>query len=371
MRINRHVEFESLWPSAAQELLLRAALCEGAQAREAFTAWKQARGFAEYADVDYLSTSLLPSVYGNFTRSEISDPWLPQMAGLHRYHWTKNAARQQTLLEVVEHFHAAGLQLVVCGGFALLLGGYFSDLGDRPFLSAELILSPADAPGARRVFASLGWRAAAATPPPVAGWRSEQWRGPDKQTLQVNFRWLPKPYPVVGADRLLRHARTVDFGSVPVHIPDATDLLLQACVCGRRVDMDVRRQFLWVADAMRVLGRSAPRIDWERLWQESRPLCTLFPLRGALEYLRTEFGAPVPENWQANAREVNIPLAELRPFYRSTRQRLGIPAAKAILSRRPWAGYVAAEQAAGRAPSAGGMFRYLAWRVSQRLRKAA
>ena len=135
MRINRQPEFKSLWPSATQELLLRAALCDGPQAREAFTAWKKASGFAQYADVDPLSTNLLTRVYGNLARSGISDPWLPQLAGLHRYHWTKNAARQRTLLEVVEHFHSAGLEFVVCDSFALLIGGHFSDLGERPFLA--------------------------------------------------------------------------------------------------------------------------------------------------------------------------------------------------------------------------------------------
>lgn len=369
MRNKRPVEAESLWPSETQELLLRAALCDGAQAREAFSAWKQARGFAEYADVDYLSTSLLPSVYDNFTRAEISDPWLPQMAGLHRYHWAKNAARQQSLLEVLERFHAAGLQAVVCGDFALLIGGYFNDLGDRPFLSAELILSPADAPGARRVFASLGWRAADVAPPPVAGWRSELWRAPNEQTLRVNFRWLPKPYPVVGIGRLLQHAAVVEFGGLQLRIPDATDLLLQACVCGRLVHEDIRRQFLWVADAVRVFRRGGPDLDWKRLWEESRPLCTLFPLRGALEYLRTEFDAPVPVAWLEKSRQVNIPPAELRPFYRSTRQRIGLSAAGTILTRRPWAGYVAAEQAAGHAPSAGGLLRYCTWRASLKLKK--
>ena len=105
-----------------------------------------------------------------------------------------------------------------------------------------------------------------------------------------------------------------------------------------------------------VLQRSGPELDWTRLWEESRRLCTLFPLRGALEYLRTNFAAPVPEDWLANARQVNIPQAELHPFYRSTRQRHGFPAAGEILTHRPWAGYVAAEQAAGRAPSRAGCF---------------
>jgi hypothetical protein len=369
MQIDRQFEFESLWPTSTQELLLRAALCDGRQAHEAFNAWKNASGFTQYADVDFLSTQLLSCIYGNLERSKIPDPWLPQLAGLHRYHWARNAARQRSLLEIVERFHAVGLEFVVLGGFALLAGKYLGDLGERPLLDAQLVLTPSDAPSAQRVFTSLGWHEAAATPPPVAGWRSEHWRGRDELTVQVHFRWLPTPYPVVGIGRLLRHAALAEFGGVPVRIPDATDLLLHACVCSRLIHEDIRRQFLWVADAIRVLHRSGSNIDWERLWQESRSLCTLFPLRGALEYLRAALDAPVPETWLAKSRQVNIPPAELRPFYRSTRQPFGLPAAGARMNR-PWDGYIAAEQAAGRTPSASGLLRYFAWRASVELRKA-
>ena len=338
-------------------------------AREAFASWKKASGFSQYSDVDFLATQLLACVYGNLVRCKISDPWLPQLAGLHRYHWARNAARQKSLLEVIERFRAIGLEFVVVGSFALLAGKYLADLGERPLLDAAIVLKPSDGASTHRAFASLGWSVASAAPPPVAGWRSEEWRTPNALTVQVHYRWLPKPYPVVGIGRLLRHATLVEIGRVQFHIPDATDLLLHSCVCSRLVHEDVRRQFLWVADAMRVLQRSGSDIDWERLWLESRPLCTLFPLRSALEYLRKEFNAPVPENWLAKAREVDIPSAELYPFYRSTRQRLDSLEIKRTVNR-PWDGYVAAERAAGRSPSASGLLQYLAWRASVELRKA-
>jgi hypothetical protein len=370
MRIDRRVEPNSLQPTATQELLLRAALSECRRAHEAFAAWKKDSGCTEYADVDFLSTNLLSCVYGNFARSNVPDPWLPQLAGLHRYHWARNAARQDSFLEVVERFHRARLEFVVLGGFALLAGKYLGGLGERPLLDAEFVLRPSHAASARRVFASLGWLAVGAAPPPVAGWRSERWRGPNELTLKVHFRWLPKPYPVVGIDRLSRHAALGEVGGVPLPIPGATDLLLHACVCSRLVHEDIRRQFLWVADAIRVLQHSGPNLDWERLWQESRPLCTRLPLRDALEYLHTEFDAPVPESWLAKSRQVVIPPAETLPFYRSTRQRTGRPAGQGIMNR-PWDGYVAAEQAAGRTPCASGLLRYLIWRASVELRKLA
>jgi hypothetical protein len=369
MQIDQQNQSKSLFPNSTQELLLRAALCDGAQAREAFESWKKASGFTAYSDVDFLSTQLLSCVYGNLVRCEMPDPWFPQLAGLHRYHWARNAVRQKSLLEVVERFRAVGLEFVVGGSFALLASKYLGDLGERPLLDAAIVVKPSDGASARRVFAALGWSAASAAPPPVAGWRSEEWRGPDALTVQVHYRWLPKPYPVVGTGRLLQNATLVELRGVQFPIPDATDLLLHSCVCSRLVHEDACRQFLWVADAMRVLRRSGSDIDWQRLWRESRPFCTLFPLRGALEYLRKEFDAPVSESWLAKARKVEIAPAELYPFFRSTRQRSDFPHAKRIVNR-PWHGYVAAEQAAGRTPSASGLLHYLAWRATVELRKA-
>jgi hypothetical protein len=352
-----------------QELLLRAALNEGEPAREAFVEWKQATGFAQYADVDFLSTYLLPCVYGNLARSGTAEPWLAQMAGLHRYHWAQNAARQRTLIAVAERLHASGLQFVLWGGFALWAGRYLDDLGQRPRLDWELLLAPSDGLLARRMLTSLGWRASTAALPPVAGWRSEGWHGPEDRTIQVHFRWLPKPYPVVGIGRLLRHARVVDLGGLPLYIPDATDLLLQACVGGRRFQGCSAGRFLWVADAVRILRGSRSELDWDRLLRESRPLCTLFALREALEYLRAAFDAPIPDAWLAEAWEVNIPRSERRPFERLVKRRSSSAARLAML-RRPLAGYVAAEQAAGRTPSAGGLLHYFAWRASLRMQKA-
>lgn len=364
----QQLRFDSIWPSAADELLLLAALGDGLAARNALADWKSACGFAKYDDVDFLSTYLLAWVYGNLKRAGQPDPWLAQLAGLHRYHWTRNAASMKCLVELIARMHAGGLQPVLRGGFALLAGEYFSDLGERPLLDAELFVSAADGLLTRRILSGLGWRAVGAIPP-VAGWRSENWRGTKNTSIQVHYRWLPKPYPVVGIDRVLRHSRTVKFGGLAVRIPDAADLLLQAVVGGRRFDGDRARQFLWVADAVRIVRRSESQLDWQRLLRESRPLCALQPLRDALRYIRDRFSAQVPDAWLREARQIEIPPAELAPYQRSVRRCSGI-AAGPVVARRPWDGYLAAEHAAGRNPSARGMLRYLGWRIATRLHKS-
>jgi hypothetical protein len=367
--MTHHSATESIPADATLALLLRAALIEDASALETFAAWKQAAGFVEYSDVDFLATYLLPCVYTNFSRMTLADPWLAQLAGLHRYHLAKNAARKRTLLKLLERMTAGRLPFLLSGGFGLLTGQYFSDLGERPFLDAELILAPADGLPTRQVLESLGWHATTALTP-VAGWRSESWRGPDGQMLQIHFRWLPRPYPVVGIHHLLRHARSADFSGLAVHIPDATDLLLSTCVGGWRVQGDRARQFLWVADAIRILQRSKNELDWNRLWCDSRSLGVLHPVCGALAYLRATFQMTVDDARLAATRPVKIMSAGMGPYEDRLDSENGSAAGKSR-RRRPWDGYLVAEQAAGRMPSASGMLRYLGWRISLRLRKAA
>ena len=369
MQPTLHAEIESIWPTAAQKLLLRAALAEGRAALDSLAAWKQATGFARYSDIDFLSTYLLPLVWSNLSRSNLSDDWLAQMAGLHRYELARNAARMRSLVEVLRHFDSSAMPFVLLGDFALLAAGYLDGLGDRPMLDAEFVIGPGDAAHAREVLSSVGWHSDEVARSPVVGWRSEYWRLSDQQTLPIHYRWLPKPYPVVGLRHLLDHARTIDSGGATVRIPDAADLVVQACIGGRRFQGDRARQLLWIADLILILRRSAADLDWDRLLRDSRLHGTLHPLREALAYAAEEFDAPVPGDWLAAAWNVQLSPAEMRPYYRSIRRKSG-RTTRGLTRRRPWDGYVAAEQAAGRTPSASGMLRYLIWRTAKRLKQA-
>ncbi|MCE9547734.1 MAG: nucleotidyltransferase family protein [Planctomycetia bacterium] len=354
-------------PDPAQELLLRAALTAGPEVMEAFDRWRAATGFANYADIDASSSRLLPLVYRSLTQQGLRHPWLPQMAGQYRYHWTRQAALQQRVAEAIDQLGRAKLDCLLVGGFALLASGCYADLAERPQLDAEIAVVPAALADIRRILRSLGWQATSLSPP-VPGWRSEWWHDPAGHVLRVHSQLLPAAYSGLTLQRLLKHSCEVAWLGTRVHIPDAADQLLQACLCDRRGAWDSVRRWLWVVDAHRVLTCHAAQIDWQRLMEESRTLRSLIGLRESLAYLVATVGSPVPGDWLAQAMATKVSAAEIRPLLRSTDQPGKWPARLAALHwQRPWEEYAAAESAAQRRVSLTGWVRYWTWRAERAL----
>lgn len=343
-------------PTAAQLLLLRAALVDGQTACDSFSAWKKATGFARYDEIDFASTRLLPMVYRNLVRAGHTDPWMNKLVGLHRYHWIQNASAQQRLLEIASALNGGGLEFVAVGGLALWAGRYIDDLGERPMLDGEFLVSNADAPRVRQTLTYLGWRTATNTLPPIAGWQSEWWRSAGRPLVRINYRWLPRPYPVLRVERLLAHAEAAEISSVPLRIPDATDQLLYTCISNRQRRADDAHRTIWVADALCILQRSGSTIDWHRFYRDASLLGCEATLEASLVYLARNFAIELPTRTSLTPQESrsNRPAAT-----RSIWARL----VESASVTRPWRDYVAAEQTARREPSAVAWLQYWGWRM--------
>lgn len=357
----------AIWPDGPSELLLQAALDPSPSALNAFIGWKSARGLTQYSEVDFATTRLLPLIYRNLTVQGLVDPWLPQMSGLCRYHWMRNAAVERHLREVLKSLAVRDVPCVVLGGLALMAAGYLDDLGERPALEGEILISPENAPQVRKLLASFGWLPER-TLPPVPGWRGESWNGPEYATLEIHYHWLPKPYPVLGAQRLLKFARPVERWGVTLQIPDPADQLLHACICSRRITSHRSPPIVWAADAHRILVRSGTTIDWDRLCKESQLLRTRHALLESLDYLQRRFAALVPEDWLIQMRQGEISREETRLLWRACRQPTGLSwASLGDWVRQPWQNYVAAERSANRELSVGGFIYFWRWHASREI----
>ena len=364
-------------PSAIEELLLHAAVGNTSRAAERLAAWKRASNLSHYSDISFAATRLLPLVYTNLGRDsknegnhQQAEPWLGHLMGLHRYHWLQNANRQRDVLEIVAALTDAGVDSVLLGGLPLVAVGCFDDLGERPLMKRQILISPQDATRAREILIGYGWRPPTAMPP-VPGWKfTEWWRSGANDILRVRFQWLPKGYPPASAERVLRRSSETTLSGTRVRVPDATDQLLLSCVWNRRQTLDGSYRFVWAADAMRVLQRTEDRIDWDRLLRESQELKILYPIRGSLQYLRDTFHAPVPETFLNAAHGIAISNAECELFWKATGlkpARLLSQPAKSLT--RPYREYFAAESAAERAPTIGGFLRYWTWRMRSELNR--
>jgi hypothetical protein len=364
------MERRLLLPTATQLLLLRAALGDGRAACDSFAAWKKATGYANYDEIDFASTRHLPMVYRNLACAGHDDPWMNKLVGLHRYHWIQNAGAQQRLLEIAAAFNDGGTQFVAVGGLALWAGHYIDDLGERPMLNGEFLVSNADAPKIRQSLMSLGWRTATRMLPPIAGWQSEWWQSTGRPLVRINFRWLPKPYPVLRLERLLAYAEAAEIASVPLRIPDATDQLLYACVGNRQWRADDAHRTIWVADALRILQRSGSRIDWDRFYLDATLLRSVATLHESLAYLQRHFELESPAGWTARATETSVAPEPDWPNPRSGRRSIWSRLVETATVAHPWQDYVAAEQTARREPSAAAWLQYCGWRVRCELSRA-
>ena len=272
--------------------------------------------------------SLLSCVYGNLARSRISDPWLPQLAGLHRYHWARNAARQQTACSRSSSVFMRRIGIRGLGSFALLAGKYLGDLGERPFLDAEFVLTPSDG---RECPPSvcLPWLARRGSRATARRWLAIGSSGVGQMSRRFkSFRWLPKPYPVVGIDRLLRHATTRRFRRRAAAYSRrdgfaASRLRLQSTGsrrCPPAVSVGCRR------DA-RTCNVAAPTSIGSGSGKNRGRFARCFRCAVRSHTSARHFDAPVPENWLAKARQVNHPAG--RNCVRST-----APPGSGMVSRR-------------------------------------
>jgi hypothetical protein len=359
-----------LTPNATELLLLKAAFAEPDAASVAFAAWKTATGYSNYDEIDFAATRLLPLVYRNLVRAGLTDPWINKLRGLQRYHWIQNAAAQQRFLEVAVALNDLDARFVVLEGLALWAGRYIDDLGERPLLAGELLLSSADAAKARRALASLGWQSTTKILPPIAGWQSEWWQSDDRSPLRINYRWLPKPYPVLRFGRLLEHAERVTIAGISLLIPDTTDQLLHACLSNRQERADGAHRTIWVADSLRILQRGGPRIDWDRLRRDATNLGCMALLTDSLACLRENFGVELSAGALDVVGAVNATAGQFSPASRISPASLWSRLAQTKSITRPWRDYAAAEETAERKPSTAAWFQYWGWRMRCEVERA-
>jgi hypothetical protein len=144
------------WPTAQQELLLRAALLPGAAAQAAWQQWRTEVDVEE-DHLDLGSFRLLPLVYHNLHKQGIDDPLMGRLKGMHRRAWVMNQLQFQACTQVLQSFHAAGIATLVLKGAALLCR-YYPDQGVRPMGDFDVLVPKRQVVQAIEVLDQLGWQ---------------------------------------------------------------------------------------------------------------------------------------------------------------------------------------------------------------------
>jgi putative nucleotidyltransferase-like protein len=289
----RGMSGKPLWPTPAQELLLRAAVVPGAGALAAWDAWKLDHDLVE-SELDHGSFRLMALVYRNLLAQGAEEPLMPRLKGIYRYWWCSNQRLFYRAASVIRGLGQAGIPSLVLKGAAVSVAHY-QDTGVRPMGDVDLLVPADRAADAVACLELRGWRPARPRVADLIRYQhSVQMVHENGETLDLHWHVLAE---CVG--------RNADQGfwrrAVPIRILDAPtlalgpgDALLHAVVHGMR--WNAEPTIRWVADAMAILHASGRGIDWDGVVREAVRRRVVLRLRIGLEYLRHRMGAPIPEH---------------------------------------------------------------------------
>jgi hypothetical protein len=291
------------WPSPIQELLLRAALLSGTDAREA---WCALRPGLDVDGADRASRRLLPLLGANLRRLGIDDPLAAGLEAIHRDTAAKNRRLFDAGRRLLTALAEAGIATLVLKGGALASHGY-RDLGLRPMSDLDVVVPTGQADAAVQALERAGWEARTPVTPALVRMRHATDLLETGTSFKCDLHWHVywECCAPDADDDLWAASVPLDFEGVPTRTLGPADQLLHLCVHGSRRAR--RPLLLWIPDALLVLR--AGGIDWPRLLAQGRR--RRFVLRAAtmLAYLRRQLGAPVPD--EVLARLEALPISRL------------------------------------------------------------
>lgn len=274
-------------PDPGQELLLQAALDDDRPARAAWERWLGQVGFEPAGGAE---VQVMPLVWRNLTRHGGEAPGLERLRGVYRHTWVKNQLTMRFGARVLTSLEAAGIPTLVLKGVALCLLDY-GDPGVRTMADLD-VLVPRER--ARDAIAVLR-RTLEPDPsfPPPERRVSVHHSAPfgDGGEHELDLHWYS----------LWRSAPDDDFwrAAVPLEVAGARTLAL--CPPDRLLQLTAHGAawnpqgiLRWVADAVTVIRRN-PELDWDRFCERARAAELTAGMAEALGYLRSSFGADVPD----------------------------------------------------------------------------
>jgi hypothetical protein len=287
-------------PTPTQELLLHAALDDGPAAVDAWSRW---RARVQPDRIDGISFQILPLAAHNIARLDPADPDLALIKGVRRHAWTNNQHLMKLGGGVLADLHRAGIETLLLKGLALGTLHY-PDMGARSMNDLDVLVRR-DA--ALRAIAVLSERLDPGTGRPEELVKVQHGMPfTDAGGREVDLHWYSL-WRASPDDDFWDRAIPVELGGVPTRALCPPDMLLQVCAHGaawHRVPM-----IRWIGDAVMVM-RSSPDLDWDRFVDQARKRELTLTLMAALDYLRSEFDAPVPVDVLVRLRQARPSLSE-------------------------------------------------------------
>ena len=301
------------------ELLLKAALLKGEEAKDAWRNWRAHVDFE--GELDWTSYRLLPLLYQNLKRLRVDDPLMGRIKGVYRRAWYRNQNLFRSGAAVIRALQAAGIETLILKG-AALTWLYYKDYGLRPMEDFDVLVPTQKRRAAIDVLNRNGWTPRVFSFCPLEESTERRldvlhaWPFNNGVQQELDLHWHvipPLVVDTVGDEDFWACAIPVANDSVTALALNASDQLFHICAHGGGWSPMVSMQ--WVADALTILNTAQEEIDWEQLVERAKQHQLTLPLLTALQYLTRAFHAAVPADILERLSEV--PVSDLdRKYYR-------------------------------------------------------
>ncbi len=287
------IQESGCWPNAQQELLLRAALWPGQEAINAFLQWKA------QIDIERLgagSTRLLPLLRHNLIAQGFDDALLARCQSVARYSWYQNHMLFARSAKTLAALHAAGIDTMILKGSALI-ALHYRDFSLRPMNDFDILVPTSEFSRAVKVLEEQGWKPQAWRAPEMVSddyfsfIHAHAFENREGNSLDLHRHILPQCCENDADDDFWRDAVATSVVETPTRALNAADTLLHICIHGVR--WEGVHPLRWVADAMMIL--KSHDLDWNRLLEQSRKRHLHLGLHDALQYLKNQMRADVPD----------------------------------------------------------------------------
>jgi hypothetical protein len=314
LSVNKNRNKFGCWPAEYQELLLKAALLKGKEAREAWTSWCS---LVDPDHIDHESQMILPLLYRNLSALGIEDPRMNLYQGVKRKTWAKNHVVMHEIVPLLAKFHDSGIKTILLKGTAMLIL-YYNDYGLRPMEDVDMLVPVEKAKESIQILSESGWWIKKNSGPSFsekypAFVIENHFENPNGIQVDLHYHLLDEcPYPNGDVDFWRASVLVTLKENLTVHALNPSDQLLHLIVHAMR--WNPQPLMRWVADAMMIM-KNEQEINWQRFIEQTKSRRLNLPVKNGLTYLHESFGAPVPDQVMSEIEKCPVTPFEYHEFH--------------------------------------------------------
>lgn len=281
-------------PNVEQKLLLDCVFGPDSEALERFEEWVAVTDLKD--ETDWGVFRLLPLVYDRLRDLGVEHPLMGRLKGVYRRSFYENQGNLRLAADVITALDKGGLRPMLLKGAPFCID-YYRTVAVRPMRDVDLVLRPKDIPEAVRLLRAEGWS------PLWTGWTGS-WSpiagdyefchsitlcDPDGNEMDLHWKCMEE----TASDFFWQNAEPIDVLGSQSLKQAPTALIVHTILHGMR--SNVEPPVRWIADSLVLLRKRKDDIDWASIVTFAKEKKLAYRLSLGLRYLKSEFGADIPE----------------------------------------------------------------------------